>query len=176
MLKHIPLVCLLAGVCLLSAATITSAAPDAAPLVIDASVRLIDAAPAPTVVAPAIPTIVLDAPDAPSWWVSSFATVKSGTWTIRLGFLLTVLVWVLRKKVGILPAFFRTDKGGPVLVFSVSALGGLAHSLTAGVTPDLTLLFTTLKIGAVAIAAYVTGKKITDPGPMPWPLPPPPAA
>jgi hypothetical protein len=150
----------------------------------DATITVLD-----TVAAPPDASLVVDAgaapvgvnatPDEAAWWADSWTKAQSGSWTIRLGLILTVFVWGLRKWATVLPKFFRTDTGGPVLVFGLAILGSVAHALLANTTPNKESFFTAIQVGAVAIATYVTSRKAglvkSSSMAQPLPLPPPPS-
>lgn len=73
---------------------------------------------------------------------------KNGQWLVVAGFVLSGVIWVVRKVVAPKVKFFGTDFGGMLLAFGVAALSAVVGMLVEGMPVDVT---------SVAMAALTAG-------------------
>lgn len=94
----------------------------------------------------------------------AYKAFTSKNWSHFAAALLIVVTLVLRRYTPQLPAFFKTDRGGVLLVFSLSLLGGLGHAVLAGASfTDFDLYGRTIQIALEAIGGYVGIRKLIWP-------------
>lgn len=90
--------------------------------------------------------------------------VRDGNWKAAAAGFLILLVWAARK-FGNKIAFFRSDRGGPVLVFLMSFAGALGTAMMAGEPISLKLFLTAAEVALMAMGGFVALKRIIWPEP-----------
>lgn len=107
-----------------------------------------------------------DGDDALGWIRAGYDAIVDGDWKIAAGALLSLLVLGIRRYGTRLPGFFRTDRGGVVLVLVTSLIGGVGHAFVAGAPLSLALVESILLVAIIAIGGYQGLKRLI------WPKPP----
>ena len=76
--------------------------------------------------------------------------------------LCSLLIWIARAILGRYIPWFATDRGGAILALSIGILSALIATFATG-RPTWNTITDGIKLGAVAIGAFVGGKKILTP-------------
>jgi hypothetical protein len=93
------------------------------------------------------------------WLKAAYEGITTGNWYLVAGAVLSLLTWALSGYAAKLLPWFGTDPGKVTLVAILSAIGGLAHALLAGVEPSLDVLMGIVKVLASAIFSHALVKK-----------------
>lgn len=107
--------------------------------------------------------------DAFGWLRAGYDAIVDGDWKIAAGALLSLLVLGIRRYGTKLPGFFRTDRGGVVLVLVTSLVGGVGHALVARAPLSFALVESILMVAIIAIGGYQGLKRLIWPKPAPKP-------
>jgi hypothetical protein len=112
------------------------------------------------------PTLPDPDKDPGSYLEQAFNAARSGDWTAVTALFLIGIVWLARKPWALGKIkFFSTDRGGVVLAFGLSVLGGLATAITAmGKFPTDIATYKMIAMTAVtAMGGYVALKRLIWP-------------
>lgn len=102
--------------------------------------------------------------DAKGWLRAGYDAIVNGDWKIAAGAVLSLLVLGIRRlPEGWAPGFFRTDRGGVVLVLATSLLGGVGHALVARVPITFALVEAIVMVAVIAIGGYQGLKRLVWP-------------
>jgi len=108
----------------------------------------------------AAPDIVEPGDDPVGFVKRTYDAVKSGQWWLFASLLVIVLTWATRKWAAKIVPWFRTDRGGTVLAFSIALLGGLAHAVIAEGSPSWEMLTMSFQIALGAVGGYTGIHKV----------------
>jgi len=90
-------------------------------------------------------------------------SVRDGDWKKFAAVALSLMMLGLGRYRDKIP-WFAGDRGGVVLVFTLSATGAIVTSLLAGAPVDATMFLAAGDIGLLAIGGFVAVKKVLFPG------------
>lgn len=90
-------------------------------------------------------------------------SVRDGDWKKFAAVALSLMMLGLGRYRDKIP-WFSGDRGGVVLVFTLSATGALVTSLLAGAPVDAIMFFAAADVGLLAIGGFVAIKKVFFPG------------
>jgi H+/Cl- antiporter ClcA len=92
--------------------------------------------------------------------------VQNKNYALLVALVVVLAVYVLRKFGGEFIPFFRTDRGGAVLVLAFSLAGAVANALTAGAPLSGGLLLAALQVGLTAAGGFTLIKRLLFGGPV----------
>ncbi len=90
--------------------------------------------------------------------------IRGGQWQMVVAFMLVCLVYLARR-FGEKIEFFRSDRGGPILVFSISFAGSLGASMLADSPIDAKLFLTAAEVALMAMGGFVGLRRVLWPQP-----------